>query len=58
MSIQPTKTQEQNSHPCESFDPAHHSDKAEYEEEEMLQEGIKNPTAPREELGEGDINLT
>lgn len=56
MSIQPTKTQEQDSHTCESFDPAHHSDNAEYEE--MLQEGIKNPTAPRKDLGEGDINLT
>lgn len=52
------ETQEQNSHTYESFDPAHHSDNAEYEEEEMLQEGIKNPTAPRKELGEDGINLT
>lgn len=58
MSIQPMKTQEQNGHTCESFDPAHHSDQAGYKEDEMLQERIKNPTAPRKELGEGDTYLT
>lgn len=56
-SIHPTKPWEQNSYTHESFDPADHSDKAEYEDEEMLQEGIKNPTPPRKELGEGDMNL-
>lgn len=58
MSIQPTNPQEHNSHTWESSDPAHHSDHSEYEEEVVLQEGIKNPTAPQRKLGDGDIILT
>lgn len=52
------ETQEQNSHTYERFDCAHHSDKTEHKEEEILQKAIKIPTAPRKELEEGDINLT